>query len=166
MGITLVKRHVLSALYSCLGVAISTFCAIVLAKLYTGTEWKFEAPLLFAVALVILASHFGAVISLSGSLIAAAVFAFLLYNPANSLQVASETDRSTLAWMILISTSLSYLLYPTRENPKDRNGRNGSSVDVEERDLSREPHALRSPGEQLVGPAEVAKIRSSEQEKP
>jgi K+-sensing histidine kinase KdpD len=113
----------MSTLYTCLGVAISTLCAVVLAKLYTGTEWKIEAPLLFAVTLVILASHFGAAISVAGSLLAALVFAFLLYTPENSIRVASDTERSTLAWMILISISLSYLLYPTRSSKNHGNGR-------------------------------------------
>jgi K+-sensing histidine kinase KdpD len=95
----------------------------VLAKLFAGTEWKMDGPLLFAVVLVILASHFGAVISVAGSLLAAAVFAFLLYSPEHSLRVVNDADRSTLAWMVLISVSLSYLLYPTRNgNGRDRGG--------------------------------------------
>ena len=108
------KAWLRSTLFYCLGVLISTLCAIVLAKLYNGTEWKIEGPLLFAITLVILASHFGAMISVAGALLGAAMFAFFLYNPENSFRVSSETDRSTLAWMILISVSLSYLLYPTR----------------------------------------------------
>jgi K+-sensing histidine kinase KdpD len=113
-----VKRGLASALHACLGVLISTFCAVVLAKLFAGTEWKMEAPLLFAVALVILASHFGAIISVASSLLAAAVFAFMLYSPQHSWAVTNDTERATLAWMVLISVSLSYLLYPSR------NGRN------------------------------------------
>ena len=124
----------MSTLQTFLGVVISTLCAIVLAKLYTGTEWRIEAPLLFAVALVILASHFGAAISVASSLLAALVFAFFLFNPENSIRVVRETDRATLAWMILISVSLSYLLYPTRpgrnhgdggERGNQNNGGNG-----------------------------------------
>jgi K+-sensing histidine kinase KdpD len=96
---------------------------VVLAKLFAGTEWKMEAPLLFAVALVVLASHFGAIISVAGSLLAAAVFAYLLYSPHYSLAVTNDTERSTLAWMVLVSVALSYLLYPTRNgNGRDRRG--------------------------------------------
>ena len=109
------KAWLRSILFYVLGVVISTLCAIVLAKLYSGTEWKIEGPLLFAITLVILSSHFGAAISGAGALLGAAMFAFFLYNPENSFRVSSETDRSTLAWMILISVSLSYLLYPTRK---------------------------------------------------
>ena len=109
------KAWLRSTIFYCLGVLISTFCSIVLAKLYNGTEWKIVGPLLFAVALVILSSHFGAIISLAGAVLGAAMFAFFLYNPENSFRVNSETDRSTLAWMMLISVSLSYLLYPTRK---------------------------------------------------
>ena len=121
------KRWLKSTLSTCLGVAISTLYAFLLANLYTGTEWKTEAPVLFAITLIILASYFGAAISVAGSLLAVVVFAFLLYNPANSLQVASEADRSTLAWMSLISISLSYLLYPTRRSRNGGNGGKGSS---------------------------------------
>jgi len=110
-----VKAWLRAALFYWLGVIISTLCAIVLAKLYTGTGWKIEGPLLFAITLVVLASHFGAAISVAGALLGAAMFAFFLYNPENSFRVTSETDRSTLAWMVLISVALSYLLYPTRK---------------------------------------------------
>jgi uncharacterized protein DUF4118 len=119
-GLILVKPRLTSALSSCLGVLISTVCAVVLAKLFAGTSWKMEAPLLFAVALVILASRFGAVISVAGSLLAAAIFAYMLYSPEHSLTVASDSERSTLAWMVLVSISISYLLYPTSNG----NGRN------------------------------------------
>ena len=104
----------MSRLYSCLGIVISTLCALVLAKLFAGVEWKMGGPLLFAIALVILSSHFGAEISVAGSLLAVAVFAFLLYSPEHSIQVANQYERSTLGWMVLVSISLSYLLYPTR----------------------------------------------------
>ena len=109
------KPWLRSTIFSCIGVVISTLSSIVLAKLYTGTEWKIEGPLLFAIALVILASHFGAIISVPGSLIGAAMFAFFLYNPQNSFRINSDSERSTLAWMILTSVALSYLLYPTRK---------------------------------------------------
>ena len=104
----------MSRLYSWLGVVISTLCALVLAKLFAGTELKLQGPVLFTIALVILSSHFGAEISVAGSLLAAGVFAFVLYSPENSLQVAKDSERSTLGWMVLVSISLSYLLYPTR----------------------------------------------------
>ena len=107
------KAWLRSTLFYSLGVIISTLCAIVLAKLYAGTEWKVEGPLLFAITLVILASHFGATISVAGALLGAAMFAFFLYNPENSFRIHSEAERSTLAWMILASIALSYLLYPT-----------------------------------------------------
>jgi K+-sensing histidine kinase KdpD len=121
----------MSTLYSCLGVAISTFCAVVLAKLFSGTESRIDAPILFAIALVILSSHFGAIISVAGSLLAAVVFAFLLYSPENSMRVAADSDRSTLAWMILVSVSLSYLLYPNR-NVGGTNGPDEKSREVEQ----------------------------------
>jgi K+-sensing histidine kinase KdpD len=145
-----VKAWLRSTIFYFLGVLISTLCAIVLAKLYTGTGWKIGGPLLFAITLVILSSHFGASISVASALLGAAMFSFFLYNPENSFQVSSETDRSTLAWMILISVSLSYLLYPTRKvgalpDSRELQGRTNSDLPQIGKDLANHQEIGRSP---------------------
>src|SRR6202166_4157955 len=108
------KTKLLYALQPCFGITISTVCAFALAKAFTSSHWKLAAPVLLAVVLVLLASRFGAVISVTGSLIAAAIFSWMLFLPMHSLHVDDEMERDSLHWMILFSVSLSYLLYPTR----------------------------------------------------
>jgi K+-sensing histidine kinase KdpD len=108
------KTKLFCTLQSCLGIVVSALCAIVFAKLFSRTHWKLAAPFLFAVVLVLLAARFGAVISVVGSVLAAAIFALLLFPPLHSLRVEDDAARATLAWMILLSISASYLLFPSR----------------------------------------------------
>lgn len=113
------KTKLIDTLHSTLGIAVSAICAIAVALVFSGTQWKLEAPFLFAAVLVFLASRFGAVVSVVGSLLATAIFAFLLFSPTHSMHVTSEAARATLAWMILLSVSASYLLFPTRSGGHD-----------------------------------------------
>jgi len=104
----------LHTLQSTLGIAVSAVCAIAVSLIFSRTQWKLAAPFLFAAVLVLLASRFGAMVSVVGSLLAAMIFSFLLFSPIRSLHVANETERASLAWMILLSISASYLLFPSR----------------------------------------------------
>jgi K+-sensing histidine kinase KdpD len=113
------KTKLLYTLQSTLGIAVSALCAIAVALIFSKTHWKMAAPFLFAAVLVLLASRFGAMVSVVGSLLASLIFAFLLFSPMHSLHVENETERATLAWMILLSVSASYLLFPSRT---DRTG--------------------------------------------
>jgi K+-sensing histidine kinase KdpD len=108
------KMKWLFTLQSTLGIAVSALCAIALAVVFSGTQWKLLAPFLCAAVLVLLASRFGAVVSIVGSLVAALIFAYLLFAPLHSLQVENDAERASLAWMILLSVSASYLLFPSR----------------------------------------------------
>jgi K+-sensing histidine kinase KdpD len=108
------KTKLLYTLQSTIGVAVSALCAIGVALIFSRTHWKLAAPFLFAAVLVLLASRFGAMVSVVGSLIAAMIFALLLFSPAHSLHIEDESERATLAWMILLSVSASYLLFPSR----------------------------------------------------
>jgi K+-sensing histidine kinase KdpD len=107
------KIRLLFALQSTLGVAVSAISAIAVALVFSRTHWKLAAPFLFAVVLVMLAGRFGAAVSVVGSMLAAAIFATLLFSPAHSMHVQDENARATLAWMILLSVSVSYLLFPS-----------------------------------------------------
>jgi K+-sensing histidine kinase KdpD len=101
-------------LHSAFGIAISALCAIAVALVFSRTQWKLAAPFLFAAILVLLARRFGAIISVAGSLLASIIFSLLLFSPLHSLRVENEAERATLAWMILLSVSASYLLFPSR----------------------------------------------------
>lgn len=108
------KKKLLYTLQSTIGVAVSALCAVGVALIFSRTHWKLAAPFLFAAVLVLLASRFGALVSVVGSLLACLIFALLLFSPVHSLKVEDENERATLAWMILLSVSASYLLFPSR----------------------------------------------------
>lgn len=108
------KTKLFCTLQSCLGITLSAVCAIVFARLFSSTHWKLAVPFLFAAVLVLLAGRFGAVVSVVGSALAAGIFALHLFAPLHALRVENDAERATLAWMILLSISASYLLYPSR----------------------------------------------------
>ena len=108
------KTKLLSTLQSTLGIGVSALCAIAVALVFSRTPWKLAAPFFFAALLVLLASRFGAMVSVIGSLLAAVIFTLILFSPVHSLHIENESERATLAWMILLSVSASYLLFPSR----------------------------------------------------
>jgi len=107
------KTKMIYTLQSTLGVVVSAISAIAVALVFSRTPWKLAAPFLFAAVLVLLASRFGAMVSVVGSLLAALIFELILFSPSHSVHVVSENERATLAWMILLSVSASYLLFPS-----------------------------------------------------
>jgi K+-sensing histidine kinase KdpD len=113
------KTKMLYTLQSTIGIAVSALCAIAVALIFSKTQWKLAAPFLFAALLVLLSSRFGAMVSVVGSMLASAIFALLLFSPGHSLHVENEAERATLAWMILLSVSASYLLFPSRTGGHD-----------------------------------------------
>lgn len=113
------KTKWLYTLQSTLGIAVSALCAIAVALVFSRTPCKLAAPFLFAAVLVLLASRFGAMVSVIGSLLASLIFAYVLFAPVHSLHVEDEAERASLAWMILLSISASYLLFPSRTDEHD-----------------------------------------------
>jgi K+-sensing histidine kinase KdpD len=109
-----VKIRLYGMVHVCKGVAISSLCAVAFVALFAHSRWQLAVPYLFAALLVILSSRFGAESSIGGSLLGAAIFALYLFHPLHSLRVESDGERASLAWMILLSIALSYLLYPSR----------------------------------------------------
>jgi len=107
------KTKLLYTLQSTIGVVVSALCAIGVALVFSRTHWKLAAPFLFAAVLVLLASRFGAMVSVVGSLLATLIFAAMLFSPVHSFHVEDENERATLAWMVLLSVSASYLLFPS-----------------------------------------------------
>jgi K+-sensing histidine kinase KdpD len=136
------NTKLLCFLQSCFGIALSVLCAVAVATVFARTEYKLAGPVLFALVLVILASCFGAAISIPGAGLAAIIFAFLLFPPLHSLHVEEGAQRDDLAWMILSSVALSYLLYP-------------ASMASES---ARESEAFPGPGQKLVATAKMAEV--------
>jgi K+-sensing histidine kinase KdpD len=106
------KTKMMHTLQSTIGIGVSALCAIAVALVFSKTPWKLEAPFLFAALLVLLASRFGAMVSVVGSILAAIIFTWLLFSP-HTLHIENQAERATLAWMILLSVSASYLLFPS-----------------------------------------------------
>lgn len=94
------------------GVIISAIAAVVASAVSTRTPLKLFLPLVFALLLIVLAARFGAIVSVFGSLTAAAIFARMIYAPIGAFSVRDATARGDLAWMVLISVVGSYLLFP------------------------------------------------------
>lgn len=69
-------------------------------------------PIAFVIVVLLIAQAFGAAAGILGSLIAAIMFAVWLYPPLGRVAVHSSEARSSLGWMILAGTSLSFLLAP------------------------------------------------------
>jgi hypothetical protein len=83
------KTKMLYSLQSTFGIAVSALCATAVALVFSKTHWKLVAPFLFAAVLVLLSRHFGALVSVVGSLI-------LLSISASYLLFPSRTDRPNL----------------------------------------------------------------------
>ncbi len=78
--------------------------------LFAARPSRFLVPIIFIAVLVLVAMRYGAHVGIIGSLVAGAIFAFLLYPPVHSLKVDNAGDRSQLAWVVLAGVALSYLL--------------------------------------------------------
>jgi K+-sensing histidine kinase KdpD len=146
------KTKSLCVLQSCLGLVSSVVCAVVIAAVCARFHWRLGAPLAFAIVLVLLASRFGASISVPGSAFGAMIFAWMLFPPMHTLHIENPSDRDNLAWMILVSVALSYLLYPAPAEP--------APVPRS----AAEPDALRGPRQKFVGTGEMAEVRNPRQD--
>ncbi len=96
-------------LCAALAFAVSLFAA--------PRPWRGTVPLAFSLVIFLLAAHYGRAVALFGSVAAAFIFAAVLYQPLGSIRVENPAEKSSLAWMLLGSITLSYLLLPG--NPGD-----------------------------------------------
>jgi K+-sensing histidine kinase KdpD len=77
-----------------------------------GHTWMNLAPLIFTAVLLITAAIFGARAGILGTVLAALVFAGFLFGPVGSIQVANDSARANLGWMLLIGIGFSFLFAP------------------------------------------------------
>jgi K+-sensing histidine kinase KdpD len=96
-----------------IGTAISGLSAIAATMVAEGHPWKNMVPLLFTVVLLVIAAIFGVRAGVIGTVLAALVFAAFLLNPTGSLNVANDSARNNLGWMLLIGLVFSFLFAPT-----------------------------------------------------
>ena len=95
-----------------IGGLVCALAAVGLSAAAEGHTWKNMVPLLFTAVLLLIAGLLGARAGILGTLLAAMVFASFLFSPIGSIQVANESARANLGWMLLIGIGFSFLFAP------------------------------------------------------
>jgi K+-sensing histidine kinase KdpD len=95
-----------------IGGAISAGVAFGASVVAAGHSWKNLVPLVFIVALLVIAGLFGTRAGILGTVLAALVFATFLFGPVGNVSVASDSARTNLGWMLLIGIAFSFLFAP------------------------------------------------------
>ena len=95
-----------------IGGLMCALAAVAFSVAAEGHTWKNMAPLIFTVVLLVIAAIFGARAGILGTVLAALVFAGFLFGPVGSIQVANDSARANLGWMLLIGIGFSFLFAP------------------------------------------------------
>lgn len=106
------KLRTLPLADAAIGGALCAIAAVVASIVASGHSWKTLVPLVFTLVLLLNARLFGMRAGLVGTVLAALVFAGWLFGPVGSLQVASDSARANLGWMLLIGVGFSFLFAP------------------------------------------------------
>ena len=77
-----------------------------------GIRGRTLAPLIFTVVLLVTPSFSERRAGILGTVLAALVFARFLFSPVGSIQVANDSARANLGWMLLIGIGFSFLFAP------------------------------------------------------
>jgi K+-sensing histidine kinase KdpD len=94
------------------GGAICAAAALLISLLATGHAWQRFVPLFFLVVLIVIAGFFGTRAGILGTVAAALIFGIFLLSPLGRMQVANDTARVNLGWMLLIGIGFSFLFAP------------------------------------------------------
>jgi K+-sensing histidine kinase KdpD len=86
--------------------------AAVVSWIAASHDWRVMVPLLFTAVLLLIATIFGLRAGVFGTILAALVFAAVLFTPMGSVHVASASARANLGWMLLIGLGFSLLFAP------------------------------------------------------
>jgi hypothetical protein len=106
------KLEKLQLVDAAIGGAICAIAAIVASLVAYGHSWNTLVPLVFTVILLLNARLFGTRAGLLGTVLAALVFAGWLFGPVGSIDVANDSARANLGWMLLIGIGFSFLFAP------------------------------------------------------
>ncbi|MFL6311287.1 MAG: hypothetical protein ACJ71W_04200 [Terriglobales bacterium] len=106
------KLWTLPLMDAALGGLVCALAALALSAAANGHSWKNMAPLIFTVVLLIIAGLFGSRAGIIGTVVAAMIFAAVLFNPMGNIQVTDEAARGNLGWMMLIGIGFSFLFAP------------------------------------------------------
>ena len=101
-----------------LGLGLAVLIAVIVAQFFAGKPEGIFVPLGFVIVLFVLALRYGTVVAVTGSLLAALIFAHVLFSPVGNWQIESQAARQNIAWMILGSIVLSYLFVPRRKKKR------------------------------------------------
>ena len=95
-----------------IGGLVCALAAVGFSAAAEGHPWKNVAPLIFTAVLLVTAAIFGARAGILGTVLAALIFAGFLFGPVGSIQVANDSARANLGWMLLIGIGFSFLFAP------------------------------------------------------
>lgn len=93
-----------------IGAGSCTFAAAILSLLFSYTSFKTLLPFLFLGVIILVATRFGKIAGILGTLAATLIFATFLFQPTLSPLVEDAVARDHLIWMVLIGIILSDLL--------------------------------------------------------
>jgi K+-sensing histidine kinase KdpD len=94
-GLAILHTDTASGTVSCAGIAIF------LCLLLNDSEFKSNVPILFLLVVLGVTARFGAEAGTLGTVIAAFIFAELLFEPLLSFVVNNPIERANLGWMVL-----------------------------------------------------------------
>lgn len=106
------KRRLRQMLDSLIGALLCAIAAVGISVVALGHSWEAWVPLFFVAILLGISAKFGARAGILGTILAAIVFAGLLFRPFGSIHVSDEAARANLAWMLLLGISFSFLFAP------------------------------------------------------
>lgn len=106
------KIRMIPLMDAALGGLVCGLAALALSAAASGHSWKNLAPLIFTVVLLTIAGLFGSRAGIIGTVLAAMIFASLLFNPMGNIQIADDSARGNLGWMMLIGIGFSFLFAP------------------------------------------------------
>ncbi len=98
----------------CIGVAVAS------ALLFKGRVEADVRPLLFLSVILLVASYFGTLAGLVGSIASAFVFSVFLFPPIGSMVVQDSAERSSVAWMLLGGLVISYFAAGSDSKPRSQ----------------------------------------------
>jgi K+-sensing histidine kinase KdpD len=116
-GKNLLMKKVLHQGKPVAGVLLCLAAALLTASVSSQHAWRVFVPFAFVAVVVLLSARYGLAVSIVGSLGAALVFAYA-FAPVGSWRVADPVERNSIAWMLLGSIALSYLLVPPQPHGK------------------------------------------------
>jgi K+-sensing histidine kinase KdpD len=90
------------------GVTISIGIAALLTFLVRGTHRSVIIPIVFLGVIILCSRYFGLLAGILGSVLAASIFAFFLFEPYGSFQVNDHQALSNLGLLLFAGIALSY----------------------------------------------------------